>query len=238
MEELLDELAAKKIGLLITVDEIDPDLDELISLIANFQLFKGEKRDVALIMAGLPNKVYQLFQDKSISFLRRAFHRKMDPIRIADVKISIKQTIELSGRRIETQALDAAAKATDGFPFLIQLIGYHLWRQSDRKNINTEDVTAGIAAAREDMNEMILDATLRNISEQDMAFLLAMARDKGDSRIADIADRMGTNAKNAGQYRLRMIDQGIISAAGRGFVTITIPMLKELLQERYNIQTE
>jgi hypothetical protein len=233
MDKVLDELDANKIGLLITVDELDPKLDELISLIANFQLFKGEQREVALIMAGLPNNVYQLFQDKSISFLRRAFHKKIGPIRTSDVKRSIQQTIEMSERHITAQALEDAASATDGYPFLIQLIGYHVWRQSAKKEIDIEDVVLGIAVAREDMEEMILDSTLRGLSEHDIEFLIAMSQDDGNSKISDIARRMGTTAKYAGQYRLRLIDQGIISSAGRGSLTVVIPMLKELIRNRY-----
>jgi hypothetical protein len=69
------------------------------------------------------------------TFLRRAFYRKLDPISIADVKNSMKRTIEISGRTIQAEALGKMAVQTEGFPFMMQLVGYHVWKQSPKKQI-------------------------------------------------------------------------------------------------------
>lgn len=55
MSRILDVLAEYSIGLLITIDEIDPNLEELIDFSATFQHFVREDRKVALFMAGLPS---------------------------------------------------------------------------------------------------------------------------------------------------------------------------------------
>lgn len=70
MSRILDVLAEYSIGLLITIDEIDPNLEELIDFSATFQHFVREDRKVALFMAGLPVNVSALLSDKSVSFLR------------------------------------------------------------------------------------------------------------------------------------------------------------------------
>jgi hypothetical protein len=190
-------------------------------------------RNVALIMAGLPNKVNQLLQDKSVSFLRRAFYRKLDPISIADVKNSMRRTIEISGRTIQTEALNRMAVQTEGFPFMIQLVGYHVWKQSSKKQIVTDDVIAGLESAKEDMEHMILNTTIKEISKVDLKFLLAMTNDESISNISDIASRMGVSQNYAAQYRRRLIEQGIIASAGKGEVSIIIPMLADILVEQY-----
>jgi type II secretory pathway predicted ATPase ExeA len=231
MEDILDTLAQQGIGLLIAIDELDPSLDELIQLAADFQLLKSERRDIALIMAGLPDRVYQLLQNKSVSFLRRAFHRRLGSIRQSDVKMAIKKTVEMSGRSIEKQALEEAAQQTKGYPIMIQLIGYHSWKQSDGQSITLEDVHLGTEVAWEDLRDMLIDSTLRDISPTDRRFLEAMAQDDGESQLADVAGRMGVSTKYASQYRRRLLEQGIIGAPSRGRLVFSIPMLREYLRD-------
>lgn len=58
------------IGLVITVDEVRVTLDEMRDLVSIYQLFVGEGKKVALLMAGLPHQVSAFLRDDSISFLR------------------------------------------------------------------------------------------------------------------------------------------------------------------------
>ena len=233
MDDYLDMLAEQGTGLLFTVDEISADFPEMVEFISTFQFFIRENRNVALIMAGLPNKVMQMFQNSSISFLRRSFHRTLNPISYPEVCNAIKMTIELAGRRIEANALKKAAESTQGFPFMIQLIGYHSFSQSDRKTISEDDVDAGIYNARYDMESMILDASIYDLSDSDMRFLLAMLQDNDVSRMADVAARMKVSASYASHYKKRLVTQGILAEAGRGKVVFSMPMMKSMLSERY-----
>jgi energy-coupling factor transporter ATP-binding protein EcfA2 len=233
MDTYFDILSEHKIGLLLTVDEVTDEVPEMIELVSTFQFFVMEKRDTALLMAGLPAKVMQMFQGDSISFLRRAFLRKLEPVSQPEVRAAMKKTIELAGRGISSEALTLAAQSTDGLPFMIQLVGYHMFNQSTRKDITVEDAKAGIVAAREDLEHMVLDSTVKSLSNLDLRFLLAMAEDEGESRIADIAQRLGVTGATASYYRKRLVNQGIVVAAGRGKLEWAMPMLKQLLKERY-----
>jgi len=238
MDEYLDMLSMQDVGLLFTVDEISAGYPAMIEFISTFQFFVREKRNVALVMAGLPHEILQMFQDSSISFLRRAFLRTLEPIGYPEVRATMKKTVELSGRQIEAHALDKAAESTQGFPFLIQLVGYHSFNQSSRKVINEEDVDLGISAARHDMESMVLDASFYALSETDKRFLVAMLPDTKESRISDIAARMETSASNASHYKRRLVGQGIIAEAGRGRVVFSLPMMKDMLAERVDTDRE
>jgi len=230
---IVKELNEKEIGLLITVDEVDVRVDELRALITAFQHFVRERRDVALIMAGLPPKVSSLLRDDSISFLRRAFQHHLEAIEESEVRFSIKKTINLAGRSIENEALNLAVKNTKGFPFMIQLIGYHMWRQHpELRSISFEDAEEGVILAKNDLERMIFDSTYRELSERDLAFLAAMLEDGEYSNISDISARMNVTPKYAGVYRKRLIGQGIISSEGYGKVDFSLPMFREYLQKR------
>jgi hypothetical protein len=232
MEAHLDRLAERDVGLIFSIDEVKASVQELEAFISTFQFFIREKRNVALIMAGLPGNVLQMFQLDSISFLRRAFRRELNPIVLPEVRAVMRETIEMAARRIETPALQKAAEQTKGLAFVIQLIGYHVFNQSNNKMITMSDVDNGIIDAKADMESMILEATLFDLSDVDRQFLLAMAQDEAVSRIADIAERMGVNSQYADAYRRRLIARGIIGPSGRGRLVFAMPMLRELLIEK------
>ena len=233
MTSILKELNEKDVGLLITVDELDVKIDELRALVTTFQHFVRERRDVAIIMAGLPSKVSNLLRDDSISFLRRAFQHHLDSIEESEVRFSIKKTIELAGRTIENDALNFAVNSAKGFPFMIQLIGYQMWRQNpDMSIITLGDAEEGVVLAQNDLERMIFDVTYRELSDKDIAFLTAMLQDKDYSNISDISSRMNVSPKYAGIYRRRLIEQGVIESTGYGKVVFSLPMFREYMQKR------
>lgn len=229
MSEVLDVLNANNIGVLITVDEINPGFPELIDLVADFQQFIREERDVALIMAGLSPHLDLLIKDKTASFFRRAFRRELRVIALADVRAAMEDTIKASGRKIAADALDIMAKSTDGYPIMIQLIGYHVWKQGAEETITENDVQRGIKSAEEDMRNMVLRATVGDITDAGLRFINAMLKDDGPSKISDIARRIGESDGYASKYRVELIKQGIIASVGRGKIEIVVPRLKEYL---------
>ena len=232
MTSILNELNEKDIGLLITVDEVDVKVNELRTVITAFQHFVRERRDVALIMAGLPAKVSDLLRNDSISFLRRAFQHHLEAVEESEVRFSIKKTIELAGRTIDKEALELSTKSTKGFPFMIQLIGYQMWRQNpENKEISLEDAVEGVLLAQNDLERMIFDVTFKELSEKDIAFLRAMLFDKEYSNISDISKRMDVSPKYAGMYRKRLIEQGVINSSGYGKVSFDLPMFREYIQK-------
>jgi hypothetical protein len=63
------------------------------------------------------------------------------------------------------KALEEAANSTMGLPFVIQLIGYHAFNQSQRKTISLVDVQAGIRDANiEPLNRSLEDEFIRLIA--------------------------------------------------------------------------
>jgi len=211
--------------------EIGPD--EARTLVVTFQHLVRERREVALIMAGLPQKISLLLRDDKVSFMRRAFQHRLDPVDENEVSLSLRKTIENAGRKIDKDALTYAVKNIEGFPFMIQLVGYRMWRQNpEQKTITLADAEEGVKAAQADLERMILEQTYRDLSEKDIVFLIAMLEDGEFSRMSDIAERMNVSAKYAGLYRRRLIEHGIIGERGYGKVAFEIPMMREYIQNK------
>lgn len=142
-------------------------------------------------------------------------------------------SIEENGRTIDPRALDAAVDAIDGFAFMLQLVGYHIWAENAAsERITLEDATAGIERAHRELETSVLQSTYRELSDDDLKFLAAMLQDDGDSALADIATRMDVKSNYASQYKRRLLAQGIIGERGRGYVGFDLPLFREYLIER------
>ena len=231
MTRLLNELEEHNVGLLITVDEVRVTLDEMVALAATYQLFVGEGRRIGLLMAGLPHQVSALLRNENISFLRRAVQYHMERIPDYEVIDALRKTIEAEGRTASDQELARMAEASQGFPYMIQLVGSRVWSQHpEMKRISSQDVKRGIDMARNDMRTRVLDATYRELSEGDLRFLEAMLEDEGASRVSDIAHRLGVSSGYAAQYKRRLLEQGVIGERGRGIVDFDIPFFREYLE--------
>jgi hypothetical protein len=232
MTEILEQLKEDEIGLLLCIDEVHGGSQELQIVASAYQIFVAAGYNIALAMAGLPQAVSDLLNDKVITFLRRANREKLEAVSIEDVKAALISTIKENGREIEPDALIEAANATEGYPFLIQAVGYYAWLQNeDAHTITTSDVALGIASARRQMETAVLETALADISEKDREFVYAMALDSGPSRLRDIAERMSVDANYASTYRRRLISEEIIKPAEYGYVDFAIPYLREYLQQ-------
>lgn len=233
MNHLLDRLEKHGRGLLITIDEIDPSLEELVNFAAVYQHFVRENRRVALFMAGLPANVSALLFDKSASFLRRAAQHTLGRIDDADVREAFRETVDEAGKIIDDDALAVAVEATDGFAYMMQLVGFRTWAASGgRRRIGRRDALAGAARAREDFISGVVRKTCQELSEGDIAFLEAMLPDgEGPSSMVNIAARIGKTTNYARVYRTRLVEQGVVTPAGRGLVRFDMPLLREFLLE-------
>ena len=231
---LLDQCEAHGTGILITLDEVHADnTDELRRFATAVQHLVREKRQFAVAFAGLPRAVDELLTDSQITFLRRADRRDLRDVALDDVAQALKTTIDDNGRGISPEALQLAARSTGGYPFMIQLVGYHIWRQADGNTITEDAVHRGVDQARARLGSLVHAPALRDLSEVDRTYLIAMAQDEPGqpSTSAEIAKRMGRNTQYASVYRARLIAAGMIEPAGYGRVQFAIPYLRDYLIE-------
>ena len=230
--EICTITATHETGLLISVDEIHAiDRTELTALAADVQHLIREGLPIALIVAGIPKAVSDLLNEKVSTFLRRADRVKLVDVSLSEVQRAFTQTFRDTGVTITDAQVERAAEATGGYPFLIQLVGYHLWRRAAKTPLTDELVERGIEDARVRLGATVLQPALSDLSNVDRTYLLKMAEDTSASRVNDIAERLGRPQKYAGVYRRRLLDAGMITEAGRGRVDFAVPGLREYLRE-------
>lgn len=231
LQDIVENLNDKGVGFLVTIDEIDPNCEELIDFIGTYQDFVAEDRDVALIMAGLPGQVMGLLLDKHVSFIRRAFQRRLRPIDRFEVEEALNETIESNGKTIDEEALYAASMAAGGLAFAVQLVGYYLWRNSTgRDYITEEDAEKAVRLSRRDLINAIIEPTLTELTLREQQYLEAMAQDSGPSATSDVAQRMGISMSNASNVRRRLISYGVIADKRMGVVDFEMPLMRKFLR--------
>ncbi len=230
MTDLIEQLNERDTGLLITVDEVRSALDEMVRLVTCFQHFVSERRKVALAMAGLPYHIHKLVSGESTSFVRRSMQYRLSSLPDSAVESAFRKTIEDAGGHIQPDALAECVTAIEGFPYMLQLVGYRAWEESGGQSITRENARNAIATAQKEFEERIIEATVRELSDRDLQFLGAMLEDDRESRLGDIADRMGVKPSYATKYKSRLLNQGVIDEPARGRAVFAIPGLRAYLE--------
>lgn len=228
---LTDLLQPHQTGLLITLDEIHRDASpELREFATTAQHSFREERELAFVAAGLASAVSDVLNDDVLTFLRRADRHTLSAVAPEDAARALAEPITAAGRTVSPPALDVMVEGSEGYPFLIQLIGERAWRaHPDEPEISLEDAHVGVVTGRERLGVLVHAPAIAGISDVDRAFLLAMAVDDGPSKMGDIQARLGVDVNYASQYRLRLIDAELIEAAGRGYVRFALPYMRDYL---------
>jgi hypothetical protein len=233
LDALTDALTPRDTGVLITLDEVHSKQarGEVEQLCAVVQHAFREERPVAFAAAGLPAAVQDLLAADVSTFLRRARRFVLEPLTPVAAEEALDRPVRQAGRSIESRALRRAAAATYGYPFLVQLVGDHAWRQDTSvKRITAAHVEAAVEAARREVGTLLHEPALNDLSATDRQFVLAMAEDDGESSIADIERRLGRDHGYVSRYRSRLLVAGIIEPTRRGWVDFTIPYLREFVR--------
>ena len=198
---------------------------------AEVQHLIREGAPIGLLMAGLPKAVEELLNDDITTFLRRAERIELGEVAIDDVCEALKSTFDTGAKALSNDLAQECANATGGYPFMIQLVGYQVWKHSGDGPVTQPAVAAGTTAARLRLGNLVHAPALRDLSDVDRTMLVCIAKDDGPSQIADIAERMDRPVNYVSVYRNRLLTAGIIKTAGYGKVDFAAPYLREYLRE-------
>lgn len=227
-------------GLLVTIDEVqDASRDDIREIATAVQFMIRENQNIALVFAGITTGVLDILNGKSVTFLRRAKPEELDAIPLDEVRDSLRDTIANSGFQIEEEALALATDATQGYAHLIQLVGYHVWRTAwlrGRRDdgvivVSVDDATRGVAAARDEFKSAVLEATITGLPKTAIDFILAMSETRDVVSTSKIASMLKRTTGYLSPYRRQLISRQVIEQTAPGYVTFSIPLMKEYLAE-------
>lgn len=224
LSQLGDLLAGEGTGVMITIDELlSADQNEIREFGSVMQhVCRREQRPIAFAGAALPPFEEYIETEDQSAFLTRCSRHDIGQLNHADTRLALSVPINQRGRTIDDDALSAAVLATSGYAFMVQLVGFYSWAAAPSASsaISRKHVESGVTEANRRVSRLVLAPIWRDLSQVDRRFLRAMAADNGESRLAEIAQRMGVDINYAGVYRLRLIRAGMIVATARGRVDL------------------
>jgi hypothetical protein len=228
---LVDELAKHGKGILLLVDEVQPDSPKMRELATTYQHLVGEGKNIAIAMAGLPGAVSSVLHDSVLTFLNRARKVFLGPIALPEISVFYSKCFSELKMTIGEDTLECAVSATVGYPYLLQLIGYYILKYANGgSQISDEIVSRAIKSSKHDLIEGVHKACLNPLSDKDIEFLKAMSKDKEVSSISEMQKRLGESQGYIQQYRKRLIEAGVIASERRGKLEIVVPFLGEYLR--------
>ena len=123
-----------------------------------------------------------------------------------------------------------------GHPYMVQLVGYYMWRSAVRRNsqvIERYECRGWPCGCISEFYEAVDAPLYYGLRSPQRLFIEAMAADEGKpTRMADIIERCDRTQSWASKYRASLIRERVIEAAGYGLVRFSVPMLGEYIHDR------
>ena len=212
---MLERLGKKNTKVLITIDEAvcSQTMREFVSL---FQIFMRQELPVFLAMTGLYENIYELQNEKTLTFLYRAPKMELQPLNIGMIAVKYKEIFRLD----DEDALQMA-KETKGYPFAFQVLGYLCWK----KKVKWMDV---LPEYSQYLEEYVYEKLWSELSANDKKVLIAMTEAE-DLKVGTIRAKAGKSSSSFGVYRDRLIKKGIVVAADYGYLDFALPKFKEFV---------
>jgi hypothetical protein len=204
------------------------DDEAMREFVTVYQHLVRDETDVALLMVGLPYAINAVLNNKVLTFLHRAHKISLPNINLLIVRDMYANTFTEGNFKVAEDVIQTAADATVGFPYLIQLIGFWLWK-SDTAALSSRDVKSAIINSKAALFDNVYALMLREISDKDREFLFAMQKDSSETKFRELMKHMNVTSGYASKYRQRLIQGGLIKPTVYGHIAYAPPYFGEYL---------
>jgi nucleoside-triphosphatase THEP1 len=230
MTVLLEELRKRKKEVLILIDEVQPASKTMREFALTYQHLIGDEINISVALAGLPQFISSVLNDKVLTFLNRAKKIELNMLNISDVRRYYAETFDSLNKKVDVQTLGFLAKSTLGYPYLLQLVGFNVLSFLGSKKVITREIAkVSVEESKKNLIDSVYKPCLHPLSEKDNLFLKQVALLGKPAKIADLTKRLKKTNSYVQQYKARLVESGVIASSRRGEVEIIVPYLGEYL---------
>jgi len=215
------------IGALVLVDELqEAQTDELRALnTAVHQLGQGERPlPVIVVAAGLPSLPRLLAE--VTSYAERMYdYRPLGSLDRPAAAAALTRPADALDVAWAPAALDVALDSAQGYPYLLQATGKHVWDVAVRSPISAEDAHLGVSAARAEVDDGLYRSRWERATPRQRALLRAIATLGGSEpvAVADLARELGRPTSGLSVAREEVLRKGLVYVPQRGFLRFSVP---------------
>ena len=224
VEKMLAVLAKHDSKLLITIDEAVNN--EYVRRFAHsYQIFIRQDYPVYLIMTGLYDNIYNLQNEKTLTFLYRVPRITLEPLDISMVA-------NMYGRHFEISSDESVemAKLTKGYPFAFQVLGYIRWEHKD------SSLDGVVQEYDHYLAEYIYDKIWHELGNTDKKVVSIISDGDGYKKIQDVREKLGMSSSLFSTYREKLIRKGLVDVSRYGYIGLILPRFSEYVIRRCEIE--
>ena len=219
LEDILKEANKKNKKVLFTIDEVT-NTSEMKKFVGSFQVFLRNDLKVFLLASGLPDNVYNLQEEKTLTFLYRAPKIELKPLDLRKIKKQYKELLN-----IDDDVALKMAKLTNGYSYAYQLLGSLVFENNEKMD---EKV---IEKYDEYLADYVYDKVYSELSLKD-AYYLELIALNNYTKVSELVNDIKISNKDFSPYRDRLIKKGLLVSDKRGEFSITLPRMKEYINNR------
>lgn len=218
--KMLDQLQKLGKRLLVTIDEVV--YSEQMKVFASaFQIFMRQEYPIFILMAGLYENIYELQNNKSLTFLYRAPKIILEPLNLTAVRQHYKNIFAL-----EEEKAERMAALTRGYPFAFQVLGYLYWEHRDTMTLDEI-----LPEYDQYLEEYVYSKIWSEMSEKDKEILQVLAV-SGEIKVKNLREKLGLASEQFSVYRERLKRKGVIDMRQYGMVSMALPRFEEFIKMR------
>lgn len=215
IEKMLEIMSKHKKRLLVTIDEVSNN--EYVRRFAHsFQILIRQKYPIYLVMTGLYENIYNLQNEKTLTFLYRAPRITLEPLNIRAVASNYASVFDL-----DSDESMRMAKLTNGYPFAFQLLGYIQWKHKGKS------LDSLMPEYDQYLSEYVYDKIWHELSEKDKKVVLAICETEGFVKVRDLRDTLGMSSGLFSTYRDKLIRKGLVDISRYGYIGLLLPRFRE-----------
>ncbi len=217
IERMLEQIQQDGKRLLITIDEV-ANSENIRIFASSFQIFLRRDYPIYLLMTGLYENLYDLQNDKSLTFLYRAPKLMLEPLNYTAVR---KHYMDIFGLDMETA--EKMTVLTKGYPFAFQVLGYLYWENREK------DIDDILPEYDQYLEEYVYGKIWSELSELDKKVLLEISVNQ-ESRVLCIRERLQMKSELFAVYRERLKRKGVIDTREYGKIRLLLPRFAEFVK--------
>lgn len=218
--QMLEKLKKQNKHVLVLIDEVINN--QSVRLFTSyFQIFIRNEYPLYLVMTGLYDNLYDLQNNKTLTFLYRTPKIVLNPLSISAIATTYQQTLEISNEK----ALKMA-QLTKGYAFAFQVLGSLAWQNKDK---SIEELLPEFDQYLEDY---VYEKIWMEFSQKEKTIIESMVQ--GNTKIKDIRESIGMSSSEMSVYRKRLSRKGVVDISTYGQMTLILPRFQNIVQTWIN----
>jgi len=183
--------------------------------------------------AGLPQLAKLAGEAKS--YAERLFdYIPIDKLDSKSAKEALEKPALNENVSFEPDALKQIINETEGYPYFLQVWGYHVWETAKASPISLNDVNIASLRAVSALDSGFFRIRYERLTDrqQEYAKALAMVGHLPASS-TEVADILKISVRQAAPLRDELIKKGMAYSPSRGLITFTVPKFEEYIKRNY-----